>query len=416
MSSSLSSNISKQQIKQLPTLEELLQTAKETFRQNFGVEPELACCAPGRVNLIGEHVDYNDGFVLPMALPMVTLIVGGQRVGNDVDLITCCTDVDEPKRVKFRLFSLKPTEKPKWSNYVKGVIHYFMEDHGEMPFGFNAVIVSNVPVGAGLSSSAAIEVATLTFLEHFTGHKLPNDAKRALICKAAEHNFAEMPCGIMDQTISLCGKKDCALLIDCCSLEMFQIPFVAGEKDLVVLICNSDVRHELSDSEYPTRRKQCLQALNIMALKSYRDATDEGNLSALKANHCDEVLLKRARHVITEIKRAQEAAIALKAHDFKKMGELMTKSHMSLRDDFQVSCPELDVLVDAAINCPGVLGSRMTGGGFGGCTVTLVQRNALDNVITAIYENFIKKFNKNAAERIEFYICTPSEGAKKLSL
>uniref|UniRef100_A0A1B0G514 GHMP kinase C-terminal domain-containing protein n=1 Tax=Glossina morsitans morsitans TaxID=37546 RepID=A0A1B0G514_GLOMM len=139
-------------------------------------------------------------------------------------------------------------------------------------------------------------------------------------------------------------------------------------------------------------------------------------ITALKANHCDEVLLKRARHVITEIKRAQEAAIALKAHDFKKMGELMTKSHMSLRDDFQVSCPELDVLVDAAINCPGVLGSRMTGGGFGGCTVTLVQRNALDNVITTIYENFIKKFNKNAAERIEFYICTPSEGAKKLSL
>ncbi|XP_065363908.1 galactokinase-like [Calliphora vicina] len=414
---------------QLPTFEEILQTAKETFRQNFGHEPELACCAPGRVNLIGEHVDYNDGYVLPMALPMVTLFVGGKgggSSGSEVDIITCCPGADEPRRSKFSLANLQPGDKPKWSNYIKGVIHSFMETvgvtgsggttSGNIFMGFNAVIVSNVPVGAGLSSSAAIEVATLTFLEHFTGHKVESAAKRALICQAAEHKFVGMPCGIMDQMISVAGQKDHALMLDCRSLETFQIPFVAGEKDLVVLICNSDVRHELSDSEYPTRRKQCLEALKLMGLKSYRDAT-EANLSGLQRNvKCEEVLLKRARHVITEIKRTLEAADALKNHDFKQMGELMTKSHVSLRDDFQVSCIELDVLVDAAINCSGVLGSRMTGGGFGGCTVTLLQRSAVDNVVATMRENFIKKFNKTAADGIEFYICTPSQGARKIQL
>uniref|UniRef100_A0A1I8NR77 Galactokinase N-terminal domain-containing protein n=1 Tax=Stomoxys calcitrans TaxID=35570 RepID=A0A1I8NR77_STOCA len=200
----------------LPTFEEILETAKETFHQNFGHAPELACCAPGRVNLIGEHVDYNDGYVLPMALPMVTVIVGGQRPGNEVDLITCCTGADDPKRVKFSLTDLQPRQNPKWANYVKGVIHTFMASVGvQLANGFNAVIVSNVPVGAGLSSSAAIEVATLTFLEHFTGHSVASDSKRALICQTAEHNFAGMPCGIMDQMISVAGQKDAALKLDC---------------------------------------------------------------------------------------------------------------------------------------------------------------------------------------------------------
>jgi len=300
--------------------------------------------------------------------------------------------------------------KPKWANYVKGVIQNFGIP---LEHGFNGVIITNVPVGSGLSSSAALEVATLTFLEHFTGKHVESDSKRALICQASEHKFVGMPCGIMDQMISVSGKVDHALLLDCRSLETFQIPFVAGEKDLVVLICNSDVRHELSESEYPTRRKQCSEALELMALKSFRNAT-EGNLSALQ--NCDEVLLKRARHVITETKRTQEAAEALRAHNFVKMGELMTKSHTSLRDDFQVSCIELDVLVDAAINCPGVLGSRMTGGGFGGCTVTLLQRSAIANTIATMRENFIRKFNKTAGDRIEFYICTPSAGARRVNL
>ncbi|XP_055914134.1 galactokinase-like [Eupeodes corollae] len=388
----------------LPSFEEILSIAKETYNSSFGKAPEISCCAPGRVNLIGEHVDYNDGFVLPMALPMVTVIVGGRNANKDeADIITCCAGADAPKRIQINLKNVQ-SGNPKWANYVKGVIHCF----GHSVPGFNAVIVSNVPMGGGLSSSAALEVATLTFLEQLTGKLAESNSRRALICQDAEHKFVGMPCGIMDQMISVAGKKDHALLIDCRSLETFQIPFLA--KDLVVLICNSNVRHELSDSEYPTRRKQCTEALRLMDLKSYRDAT-EGNLSALDG--AEDVLLKRARHVITEIKRTQLACEAMRDCNFQKMGKLMTQSHVSLRDDFEVSCKELDVLVDSAINCVGVLGSRMTGGGFGGCTVTLVGQSSVQNVIARMRENFNEKFN-NAGQNLEFYICTPSDGTRRI--
>uniref|UniRef100_A0A0A1WFE0 Galactokinase n=1 Tax=Zeugodacus cucurbitae TaxID=28588 RepID=A0A0A1WFE0_ZEUCU len=397
----------------LATYEEILALAKSTYHDLFGGDPEVACCAPGRVNLIGEHIDYNDGFVLPMALPMVTLVVGGRRTDNKASVFTHCGGCDDPKQVEFSLLELKP-ELPKWANYVKGVIQNFAVEtklEGQLP-GFNAVFASNVPVGGGLSSSAAVEVATLTFMEQLTGKQLENNKKRALVCQAAEHKFAGMPCGIMDQMISVAGQKDNALLLDCRSLETFQIPFLGGAQDLVVLICNSGVRHELSQSEYPTRRKQCGQALELMEKASYRDAKVE-NLSVLES---DPLLLRRARHVITETKRTQDAAEALKAHDYTKMGALMKASHTSLRDDFEVSCRELDVLVDAAINCSGVLGSRMTGGGFGGCTVTLLQRAAVDNVIATMRTNFTKEFNKDTADRLEFYMCVPSNGARRVDL
>uniref|UniRef100_W8ARS4 Galactokinase n=1 Tax=Ceratitis capitata TaxID=7213 RepID=W8ARS4_CERCA len=402
------------EVTKLATYEEILALAKSTYNSLFGGEPEVACCAPGRVNLIGEHVDYNDGFVLPMALPMVTLVVGGRRTDQKAVVFTHCGGCDEPKQVEFSLTDLKP-ELPKWANYVKGVIYNFAVElqlqEGQLP-GFNAVFASNVPVGGGLSSSAAVEVATLTFMEQLTGKQLENNKKRALVCQAAEHKFAGMPCGIMDQMISVAGQKDHCLLLDCRSLDAFQIPFVGSSKDLVVLICNSGVRHELSASEYPTRRKQCNQALKLMEKTSYRDAKVE-NLTVLQP---DPILLRRARHVITETKRTQDAAEALNAHDFIKMGALMKESHTSLRDDFEVSCRELDVLVDAAINCSGVLGSRMTGGGFGGCTVTLLQRVAVDDVIATMRTNFTKEFNKDAGDRLEFYMCVPSNGARRVDL
>uniref|UniRef100_A0A034W8X5 Galactokinase n=1 Tax=Bactrocera dorsalis TaxID=27457 RepID=A0A034W8X5_BACDO len=400
-------------VTKLATYEEILALAKSTYHDLFGGDPEVACCAPGRVNLIGEHIDYNDGFVLPMALPMVTLVVGGRRADNKASVFTHCAGCDDPKQVEFSLLDLKP-ELPKWANYVKGVIHHFAVEsklEGQLP-GFNAVFASNVPVGGGLSSSAAVEVATVTFMEQLTGKQLESNKKRALVCQAAEHKFAGMPCGIMDQMISVAGQKGNALLLNCRSLETFQIPFLGGSEDLVVLICNSGVRHELSKSEYPTRRKQCGEALKLMEKTSYRDATVE-NLSVLES---DPLLLRRARHVITETQRTQDAAEALKAHDFTKMGALMKASHTSLRDDFEVSCRELDALVDAAINCSGVLGSRMTGGGFGGCTVTLLQRAAVDNVIATMRTNFTKEFNKDAADRLEFYMCVPSSGARRVDL
>ncbi|XP_055390172.1 galactokinase-like [Condylostylus longicornis] len=407
----------KKKITMIPTFEETFTLAKSNYVKAFGKEPEIAACAPGRVNLIGEHIDYNDGFVLPMALPMVTIIVGGKNgTESTVDLVTTCEGADLPKRDLFDTKNLVPSF-PKWSNYVKGVLACY----GQPVPGFNALIATNVPVGGGLSSSAALEVSTLTFIEQLTGKYIESEANKALICQKAEHTFAGMPCGIMDQFISVAGRKSNALLVDCRSLETFQIPFETN--DLAILICNSNVRHELSDSEYPTRRNQCAKALNLMGLKSYRE-TKEEHLSALNGAG-NEILFKRARHVITEIKRTLEAAEALKNQDFEKMGTLMTESHTSLRDDFEVSCRELDVLVNSAINCSGVLGSRMTGGGFGGCTVTLLRKDSVQSVMEKMQEDFEKecksdshKPNKNNKNRhkVDFYVCEPSDGTRVLQV
>uniref|UniRef100_A0A1L8E1T3 Putative galactokinase n=1 Tax=Nyssomyia neivai TaxID=330878 RepID=A0A1L8E1T3_9DIPT len=381
------------------SFENLLETARDVYRRQFKGTPDIFACAPGRVNLIGEHIDYNDGFVLPMALPMVTLIVGSRNGTNSqVNLVTCCEGVDEPRRCTFDSNHVT-RGPPHWASYVKGVCHHFPHP---IP-GFNAVIVSNVPVGGGLSSSAALEVATITFLEGLTGDKIESDATKALICQKAEHTFAAMPCGIMDQLISVMGQENHALLIDCKSVTAQQIPLMNDE--LVLLICNSNVKHELSSSEYPTRRKQCTEALAAMGLTSYRDATVEC-LNAIK----DPVQLKRARHVITEIQRTQEAASALSKKDFATMGRLMVASHQSLSKDFEVSCRELDLLVDAAMACVGVLGSRMTGGGFGGCTVTLAKKSHVQEVIDRIAEAYCA-FGGTPT----FYLATPSAGARLLA-
>ncbi|XP_055677533.1 galactokinase-like [Lutzomyia longipalpis] len=378
----------------------LLETARDVFKRQFKGSPDVVACAPGRVNLIGEHIDYNDGFVLPMALPMVTLIVGSRNgSASQVNLVTLCEGVDEPRRCTFDSHNVTKGA-PQWANYVKGVCHHFPHP---IP-GFSAVIVSNVPVGGGLSSSAALEVATVTFLQGLTGHKIPSDAAKALICQKAEHTFAAMPCGIMDQLISVMGQENHALLIDCQSVTAQQIPLMSDE--LVLLICNSNVKHELSSSEYPTRRKQCTDALSAMGFTSYRDAKTTDCLTAVK----DPVQLKRARHVITEIKRTQEASEALSRRDFVTMGRLMVESHQSLRWDFEVSCRELDLLVDTAVACEGVLGSRMTGGGFGGCTVTLVKKSHVQEVIDRIAVAYC-----TLGGTPTFYLATPSAGARLIS-
>ncbi|XP_058454022.1 galactokinase-like isoform X2 [Malaya genurostris] len=387
------------------SFDEVVKTSIETFRNTFGTDPDIAACAPGRVNLIGEHVDYNDGYVLPMALPMVTVIVGKKNsTASSCDVQTCFEGIQEQTRAQFDSANIA-RGVPKWLNYVKGVMFNF----GRPVPGFNAVINSNVPVGGGLSSSAALEVATITFLEQLTGQKIAKSSDKALICQKAEHTFANMPCGIMDQLISVCGQRNRALLIDCRSLSTTQIPFEAA--GLAVLICNSSVKHELSSSEYPARRKQCQEALQLMGLESYRDAT-ERNLDALK--DADEVLMRRARHVITEIKRTVAAADALKANDFQKMGKLMTESHKSLRDDFEVSCHELDILVEATLGAPGVLGTRMTGGGFGGCTVTLLLKESIEDAVKEIDTIYSRKVG--GKYRARFYLAEPADGARLINL
>ncbi|XP_017772022.1 PREDICTED: galactokinase-like [Nicrophorus vespilloides] len=387
---------------QIPSLESLIAAAKSGFREEFdGEDPSAVVFAPGRVNLIGEHTDYNDGFVLPMALPLVTVMVGSRTEGDESIVVTRNEDIKGARRVKIQkkeLFTVDRRCEPKWANYVKGVLANYI---GETPT-FKAVIVSSVPIGGGLSSSAALEVVTYQFLDALNGDKsrsvMPTD--KALACQKAEHDYAGMPCGIMDQFISFLGKKDCALLIDCRMMTSKLIPF--ADDNVVVLVTNSNVKHELTGSEYSTRRKQCEKAALQLKKLSLRDVAVE-DVKRLE-DVAEEDIVKRARHVVTEIARTKDAADALKVKDFVRFGELMTQSHKSLKDDFEVSCKELDELVDIALSVKGVLGSRMTGGGFGGCTVTLVYRNSVDLLIATIKTEY--------SGIPTFYVCSPSDGAQ----
>uniref|UniRef100_A0A224XQA0 Putative galactokinase n=1 Tax=Panstrongylus lignarius TaxID=156445 RepID=A0A224XQA0_9HEMI len=377
----------------------ILYSAIEHYKTTFHSKPHVASFAPGRVNLIGEHTDYNDGFVLPIALPMGTVMIGAKNHTNSVHIVSKSENIGSKNEVKFDLpknGKLKKGE-PKWANYIKGVISYFK---GEVKQGFNAVIVSSVPVGGGLSSSAALEVATYVFLEALTEQFNKDLKDKAFRCQKAEHDYADMPCGIMDQFISIMGEAGRALLLDCRSLAVTMVPFQCDSD--VILITNSNVKHELSSSEYPVRRKQCEEAAELLGVKSLRDV-DNGQLERNKSL-LPILVYKRARHVVSEIARTTQAAQALKLNDFATFGKLMVESHNSLKDDYEVSCPELDQLVSIATDCQGVYGSRMTGGGFGGCTVTLLKHSAVDNVI--------KKIKNKYDGTPTFYTATPSPGAR----
>ncbi|NXD87118.1 GALK1 Galactokinase, partial [Halcyon senegalensis] len=359
--------------------------------------------APGRVNLIGEHTDYNGGFVLPMALQLGTVLVGSPTQDGTISILTTSVEADEPHRVQFPApchgSPLSPGQ-PRWANYVKGVIQHYRG--GPVP-GFSAVIASDIPLGGGLSSSAALEVATYTFLQQLC----PDDGDlvaKALACQKAEHTFASVPCGIMDQFISVMGKEGHALLIDCRSLETVPVPLT--DASLAILITNSNVQHTLTGSEYPMRRRQCEEAAAALGKSSLRDATMT-ELEAARSQLGEEVH-RRARHVISEIARTAQAAQALQDRDYRMFGRLMVESHNSLRDDYEVSCSELDELVAAALEVDGVYGSRMTGGGFGGCTVTLLEAGAAERAQHHIQE----KYSGTAT----FYLTKPSGGAKVLPL
>ncbi|XP_051175831.1 galactokinase-like isoform X2 [Leptopilina boulardi] len=334
---------------------------------------------------------------------MVTIIAGKTTENSVCRIISICNAIGDKNEVEFDISdreNLKPTD-PKWANYIKGCIAQFPYD-GILP-GFKAVIVSTVPVGAGLSSSAALEVATYTFLEAMTGCFTQKLEDKALVCQNVEHHFTGVPCGIMDQFISVMGKEGHALLLDCRDLSIKQIP-IEHIEDNVFLITNSNTPHKLSSSAYCERRDSCFEAAKLLNKKSLRDATLE-DLKVLKSKNCSEVIIKRARHVITEIQRTLEAAVALQNGDLQKFGTLMNESHDSLRDDYQVSSKELDTLVSSAREVQGVVGSRLTGAGFGGCTVTLLRKDAVDEAI-----KHIKKKYKDAT----FYISKPSAGARQL--
>ncbi|XP_041265265.1 galactokinase [Onychostruthus taczanowskii] len=388
---------------QEPGSSSLLAAARRAYEEAFGGAAVVAAWAPGRVNLIGEHTDYNDGFVLPMALQLGTVLVGCPTQDDTISIVTTSAEADEPHKVQFpapRSNSSLSPGMPRWANYIKGVIQHY---RGGLVSGFCAVVASNVPLGGGLSSSASLEVATYTFLQQLC----PDDGDlvaKALACQKAEHTFAGMPCGIMDQFISVMGQEGHALLIDCRSLGTVLVPL--SDASLAVLITNSNVRHTLTGSEYPTRRRQCEEAAAALGKSSLRDAT-LAELEEARSRLGNEVF-RRARHVIGEIARTEQAAQALQHKDYKTFGKLMVESHNSLRDDFEVSCPELDQLVAAALEVKGVYGSRMTGGGFGGCTVTLLEAGAADKAQQHIKE----KYSGTAT----FYLTKPSGGAKALPL
>jgi galactokinase len=345
----------------------------KTFEERFGAPPTLLARAPGRVNLIGEHTDYNDGFVLPAAINRAIYVAARPRDVSDVHFVS--TDFDS--QTLFSLDNLDDPDLPAWSKYPRGAL-WWLGSQGYTVPGFDAVIGGDIPVAAGLSSSAAVEVVMLELGLALAGATLPQ-VDKALAGVEIEHQFIGMPCGVMDQMASAMGVAGHALLIDCRSLETSTIPIPAG---VSLVIMDTRKQRGLVDSEYALRREQCEAAAQLLGVPALRDANRE-MLEAARAQLGD-VLYRRAHHIITENLRVNATTMALRGGGLKTAGQAMRQSHASLRDDYEVSCYELDVMADLASAQPGCYGARMTGAGFGGCAVALVQNEAVPQFIEAV--------------------------------
>ena len=374
---------------------------EETFKKIFGAPPEVVVRAPGRVNLIGEHTDYNDGFVLPAAIDRFIEFAGRRRSDRTIRLHS--TDFQDS--AEFSLDSIAKDSEHRWSNYLRG-ISKFLEEDGHRLTGADIVFGGNVPRESGLSSSAAVEVGTTAFWQRLAGLQL-DPVYAVKLARRAENEFVGVPCGIMDQFISALGKKDHALFLDCRDLSYRHVPL---RNDVKIVVCNSGVKRALAQSEYEVRLKQCRESVARLREKglsanSLRDVTsadlDRGR-SALT-----DVLLRRARHVVTENERTREAVTVLESGKIERFGELMNASHVSLRDDYEVSCKELDTLVELAWKQPGTLGARMTGAGFGGCTVNLVRAESAEPFARAVAEGYQKALGLKG----DIYVCQASNGA-----
>jgi galactokinase len=358
-------------------LTELVTDAKVHLRHFLDAEATVIAAAPGRVNLIGEHIDYCDGFVLPLAIERYIVIAAAPNGTSTARIGSVSKDV-----VEIDLSAPQVISEIKWSNYLRGVLKGFNDLGHDLP-GFDAYIVSNVPLGGGLSSSAALECAMATLLEGLLDITL--DVKeKALLAQKAEHDFAGVPCGIMDQFASAFGEQDQLIMIDCRSGEPEMVPF--SNPDLSIIVANTCVSHDLSDGGYAARRKATEDGIAIIGKASWREATME-EVEAKKEEMGD-ITYRRSRHVIGEIARTQEAVAAFKSGNFSNIGKLMADSHASLRDDFEVSCKELDLMVQIATDLPGVLGARMTGGGFGGSTVTLCQTKRAQEIGKILHDRY----------------------------
>ena len=385
----------------------LTEQAKDLFLKTFAGRAEAAVMAPGRVNLIGEHTDYNEGYVLPMAVDHGIAIAGRKREDHKITLYSA----DFGQTAEFSVDHLHRDPTTRWADYLKGVA-FLLKQGGKALGGFEAVVKGDLPQGSGLSSSAALEVATAVFLCHLF-HLDLKDLDLVRLAQRAENEFVGVQCGIMDQFASHMGGKDHALFIDCRSLEHDWVPL---GNDLKVVAFNTGVKRELASSEYNERRRQCEEggrefAKIIPGIHSLRDVSlcdfekHQGRL--------EPVVMKRCRHVITENQRVLDTVEALKNKNLERVKALFRESHESLRDDYQVSCTELDILVELAQEHPLQKGSRMTGAGFGGCTVHLVPK---DEQVEANFISFVTTgYENRVGRKPEVYVFTPSAGAKFLN-
>jgi galactokinase len=377
---------------------------KKLHKERFGHEPVLFM-APGRVNLIGEHTDYADGFVMPAAIDFATLAAISPNPNNNATV----SSVNFGVSVHRSLDEIGTSGSHHWSDYPFGVLSILQQEGIDVP-GFDMTLDGNVPLGAGLSSSASIEVASMLAMLHVAEASLPLQ-KIALLCQRAENDYVGAPCGIMDQFVSCCGAADQALLLDCRSLEYRLAPI---PKHLSLVICNTMVKHSHAGGEYGTRRAEVEEGTAILRrhrpeIRLLRDATVE-DLERW-GHEMPPNVLKRCRHIITENIRTVAAADALEANDLDTLGRLMAEAHASYRDDFEASCREADIMVELAIKQAGCVGARLTGGGFGGCTVNLVESANAEQFAT----NVAAGYKKNTNIQPEIYQSHASAGAHKLA-
>ncbi|MCG9631314.1 galactokinase [Vibrio sp. Isolate30] len=380
-------------------MSDLIQNAKASFNAVLNYAPTHIIQAPGRVNLIGEHTDYNDGFVLPCAINYQTVVAAAKREDNIVRVVSvdygdAVDEFDLTQEITFQ-------QDKMWANYIRGVVKC-LKARGYEFNGADISVTGNVPQGAGLSSSAALEVVIGQTFKVLYNLEI-SQAEIALNGQQAENEFVGCNCGIMDQMISAEGQANHAMLLDCRSLETTP---VSMPEDMAVVIINSNKKRGLVDSEYNTRREQCEEAARIFGVPALRDVTIE-QFNA-KVDELDEMVAKRARHVITENDRTEEAAVALRNHDMKRMGELMAESHASMRDDFEITVNEIDVLVEMVKEVIGDEGGvRMTGGGFGGCIVALVPPTLVDEIKATVEQ----KYQAATGLKESIYVCQAKDGA-----
>jgi galactokinase len=383
----------------------MIDDVKGEFKKRFNLEARIFR-APGRVNLIGEHTDYNDGFVMPFAIDRATVVAGSKRDDRLIEVVAL--DMNETASIDLNAEPEK--QRRSWIDYVEGTARCVEEKFGKLT-GANLLVTSDVPIGSGLSSSAAIEVSVGLALLSLSGIEIDRE-KLAFAGQKAEHEYAGTKSGIMDQFASALCKKGSAMLLDCRSLERQEIPFETNETTTIV--CDTKVEHSLTSTEYNKRREECEEGVrrlqkHLPKIKALRDVSLE-QLDKYKDDLTD-TIYRRCRHVISENGRTLKAAEYFKNKDLTAAGKLMFESHASLRDDYQVSCKELDALVEIASGIEGIFGSRMTGGGFGGCTVTLVRKDTVDQLKRSFNEGYSQRFGREP----DIYEFHAAEGASEVT-